>query len=207
MSRMNCFGNVKGREPSWLEVEEEWKSEGGGSGDVILSETTRGVRGGLGFWKGRVRGSRQCEVKRKYLWFLNEFKNSPSALFALRTGSVLKEIVQPRNKSVRCCFPQLYASTTMNIVEILVCVCAGWYTAVWWGSRPRVVSEGLPDHTGGGGGRQEHQQTGGTRDAHCIRHPHSLVGLSISATSLWLADDCCNKTYWFGRLTGNCLAV
>lgn len=89
-----------------------------------------------------------------------------------------------------------------------MCAHSGWYTAVWRGSSPRVVSEGLPDHTGGGGGRQEHQQTGGTRDAHSIRHPHGLVGLSITVTSLPLADALCTET--FGRsgwLTGNCLAV
>lgn len=53
------------------------------------------MRGGLSYEKGGwgVLGSRQHEVKRKYLWFLNEFKNSPSVLFALRTGFVLKEIV------------------------------------------------------------------------------------------------------------------
>lgn len=87
------------------------------SSDIIQSKATRRVKGELSNEKGRwgVRGSRQCEVKRKYLWFLNEFRNPPSALFALRTGLVLKEIVQPRNKSLRCCFPQLCAGTTNNM--------------------------------------------------------------------------------------------
>lgn len=46
-----------------------------------------------------------------------------------------------------------------------------------------MVPEGLPDHTGGGGGRQEHQSAGGKRDAHSIRHQHGLVGLSINVPS------------------------
>lgn len=63
-----------------------------------------------------------------------------------------------------------------------------------------MVSEGLPDHTGGGGGRQEHQQTGGTGDAHCICHPHGLVGLSITETSFLLANVLCTKSYLAGEL-------
>lgn len=62
-----------------------------------------------------------------------------------------------------------------------LCVCVvkppGGHTAVRRGSLARVVAEGLPDHTGGGGGRQEHQQTGGQGDAHRLRHPQGLVSL------------------------------
>ncbi|CAG14085.1 unnamed protein product, partial [Tetraodon nigroviridis] len=52
---------------------------------------------------------------------------------------------------------------------------AGGHTPVRRGGLARVVTEGLPDHTGGGGGRQEHQQTGGQGDAHRLRHPQGLV--------------------------------
>lgn len=84
----------------------------------------------------------------------------------------------------------------LKYLSVCVCLCAhsGWHPAVRRGSCPRVVSEGLPDHTGGGGGRQEHQQTGGTRDAHGVRHPHSLVGPSIPVASLSLARALCTKT-------------
>lgn len=51
----------------------------------------------------------------------------------------------------------------------------GGHTAVRRGRRARVVPQGLPDHTGGGGGRQEHQQAGGKGDAHSVRHPQGMV--------------------------------
>lgn len=60
-------------------------------------------------------GGRQCEVKRKYLWFLNESENSPSALFALRTGLLLKEIARSRNNGFRCCSPQVCTSAAVNM--------------------------------------------------------------------------------------------
>lgn len=40
MTRMNCFSNVKGHEPSLLEVLEEWKLErmAGGPGTLFLAK-------------------------------------------------------------------------------------------------------------------------------------------------------------------------
>lgn len=98
---MDCCSNLKGHELSSLEVDEEWKLKGGLHEHYFGLNNERSERG-FELWEERVgvRGSRQCEVKRKYLWFLNEFKNSPSALFALRTGRVLKEVVHPRNTSL-----------------------------------------------------------------------------------------------------------
>lgn len=99
-------------------------------------------------------------------------------------------------------FPTCAQTQTRSIAETHVCFLAGWDYTVCRDSSPRVVSKGLPDHTGGGGGRQEHQPTGGTRNEDCRRHSSGLVGLCASDEL-----SLCKTRSRFGWLTGNWLNV
>lgn len=89
---------------------------------------------------------------------------------------MLKEKVQP---SMRC---EMLLNTLVVPLKHCVCVClcvfvmlAGGHPAVRRGGRSRVVAAEVPEHAGGGGSCQEHQQAGGTGDSYGVCHPHGLV--------------------------------